>query len=305
MNGSWSETNEQQIALYFGELTTWNYVVYSFIMLCGTVANCLLLFAIYRDPLKCFRNSTTIFILNLAISDLLNNCVNLSELFLSLTNAGGVYGLSDLCGKMVMFSFDCSFYSTFPCVFSMAVERYLAISRPLWHKVYVTRHICRSWIVALWLFIFACAGTGIALRNSIYHNAVLSCFMLLFFFGTIIIYFFAFLSVRRQRQAIDNIISEVTYNIVEVRLKNQSNFLKTIFIVNVILIFGLLPSMLFLVSAIQGDIFTSDDSIAMELLFHMLDISFVVNYAINPFLYYMRLQKYRKTFLILCWKKAL
>ena len=280
------------------------------------MANGLLLFAIYRDPLRCFHNPTTIFVLNLTVSDLLNNCINFSELFLSLTNIGGVHGLPKLLGKIVHSTFDCLFFSTFPFVFSMAVERYLAISRPLWHKVYVTRRFCGYWTVALWLINFGYSGISIALRNSnleqIYETVVQSCIYMSFYFGTIVMYFLAFLSLlRRQRQTIENITSEVTRQTAEVRLKNQSHFLKTILIVNLILIFGLLPTMYYyIVFYLFHDVtdeyfFTSKQSIGMELLHIGLDLFNLVNYAINPFLYFVRLQKYGKTFLILYWKKAL
>ena len=67
MNGSWSDTNIRQSAFYFSELTTWNYVVFSSILLCGIVENGLLLFAMYKDPLKCFRNPTSILVSNFPI----------------------------------------------------------------------------------------------------------------------------------------------------------------------------------------------------------------------------------------------
>ena len=253
MNGSWtwSDVNFGQLTFFFSELTTWNYVVFSCIILCGIVGNGLLLFAIYKDPLKCFRNSTTILISNLAVSDLLNNCISLFDMVLSLTNIGGVFGLSKLPSKILMPILNCLFSSTYPFVFSIAVERYVAISRPLWHKIHATRHFCSTCVIILWLICFAYTGICSALRNAnlelTYYNAVQSCFLLLFFFGSVASYFLAFLSMRRQRQTLENVTSELTRQTAQVRLKNQSNFLKIIFIVNIFLIFGLLPTVCFFV----------------------------------------------------------
>lgn len=304
MNESWSETYEVENVLFFSKLTTWNYVVFSVIILCGIVTNSLLLFAIHKDPLRCLRTPTAIFIFNLAVSDLLSNCINFTELLLSIVlKFGRMIAIPNLMGEILLFIHECLFFSTFPSVFSIAVERYLAVCRPLWHNVHVTRRVCYHWIVVIWLVIFAYTGT---VTVSIYFNAdltyyiVQSCFSTLFFAGTILIYILAMYSIRRKRQAIDNITSEVVRHTTKVRLKNQNNFLNTILIVTLFMTLGLFPSITYLFTLDT----TPENSIAMKLLLGTFDTFNLLNYAINPFLYFLRLQKYRKTFLILYWKKA-
>lgn len=304
MNESWSETYEVENLLFFSKLTTWNYVVFSVIILCGIVTNGLLLFAIHKDPLRCFRTPTAIFIFNLAVSDLLSNCINFTELLLPLVlKFGGMIVIPNLMGEILFFIYECLFFSTFPSVFGMAVERYLAVCRPLWHNVHVTRRVCYYWIIVIWLVIFGYTGT---VTISIYFNAdltyyiVQSCFSTLFFAGTILIYILAMYSIRRKRQAIDNITSEVVRHTTKVRLKNQNNFLNTILIVTLFMTLGLFPSITYLFTLDT----TPENSIAMKLLLGTFDTFNLLNYAINPFLYFLRLQKYRKTFLVLYWKKA-
>jgi hypothetical protein len=226
-----------------------------------------------------------------------------------LTNIGGVFGLSKLPSKILMPILNCLFSSTYPFVFSIAVERYVAISRPLWHKIHATRHFCSTCVIILWLICFAYTGICSALRNAnlelTYYNAVQSCFLLLFFFGSVASYFLAFLSMRRQRQTLENVTSELTRQTAQVRLKNQSNFLKIIFIVNIFLIFGLLPTVCFfvLVSISHHNIYSpTGDSFGWKFLYSIFDVFFLVNIAINPFLYFVCLKRYRKTFLILYWK---
>ena len=303
MKESWSETYEpNNLALFFSKLTTWNYVVFSVITLCGIVTNSLVLYAMHNDPLRCFRTPTAIFIFNLAVSDLLNNCMCFTELLLSL-KFGGMFGIPNPIGKILSFIYECGFFSTFPSVFSMAVERYLAVCRPLWHNVHVTRRFCYHWIVVIWLVIFSYTGAVIV---STYFNAKLiyyivqSCFSALLFGGTTVVYIFAIRSIRRKRKTIDNITSEVVRQTIKVRLKNQNNFLNTILIVTLFVIVGLFPSVIYTFTMQTAP----EYSIAMELLFGTFDIFNLLNYAVNPFLYFWRLQKYRKAFLVLYWKKA-
>ena len=268
------------------------------------VMNGLVLFAIHRDPLRCFRTPTSIFIFNLAVSDLLTNCINACELLVSLTNFRGLLGIPNPMGKILFYVYECVFFTPFPSVFIIAVERYLAVSRPLWHNVYLTRRLCYYWVVVIWLVIFGYTGTIIVLVTfnvgMTYYYIVQSCLTTLLFCGTIIIYFLAIQSIRRQRQSIDNVTSEVGRYTSKVRLKNQNNFLNTLLIVIFFMILGLIPNMT--ANFAMDIMLTLEHSIGMEFLLVTLDIFHLLNNAINPLLYFLRLQKYRKTFLVLYWK---
>ena len=53
----------------------------------GILANLMLLIAFIKDPLKCFRNSATYLVGNLALSDLLVNVVTMTNTFWVFENA--------------------------------------------------------------------------------------------------------------------------------------------------------------------------------------------------------------------------
>ena len=59
--------------------------LYLFFIIMSIIANVLLLFAMYNDSLKCFRNPTSYFIANLGIADLLNSFFHMEELLVSQT----------------------------------------------------------------------------------------------------------------------------------------------------------------------------------------------------------------------------
>lgn len=145
-------STSQNCKLVLGEIKTWNFIVYILIALTGAVANVLLLLAIVKDPLKCFRNPMSWFIANLAFSDLLNALLNVEELCVALTSYESMLCLPGVTPIRINISvYIFVFALTFPSVFSLALERYFAIARPLWHKVHISPRVCRIWIALLWL----------------------------------------------------------------------------------------------------------------------------------------------------------
>ena len=121
------------ITIFFISITTWSFVVYSLISTLGILANVLLLLAIYKDPLKCFHDATSIFIINMSLSDLVNPLCN-----------GRTFTLEDIIWKYLWITIFCfsSQFLTYPSLFVLAFERSLAVICPLWHRVHIRRKVC-------------------------------------------------------------------------------------------------------------------------------------------------------------------
>ena len=101
-----------------------------------------------------------ILLLNQAVADLVNCLVYLTPLivthFHNVTYREYPNILDPLFGSAAFLSFSSSLY----LFLIIAIERYLSIVKPLWHRINVRRvHICRS-IRILWLLaiIFACVS---------------------------------------------------------------------------------------------------------------------------------------------------
>ena len=75
---------------FFTEIKPWTRVFFLIVTAITILANSLLLFAILKDPLKCFRNSTSYFVVRLAVTDLLNQCSFWKS---HSTKFGGIDGL--------------------------------------------------------------------------------------------------------------------------------------------------------------------------------------------------------------------
>ena len=284
--------------LLFGNGTTWSFTVYALISITGIIANVFLLLAIFKDPLKCFSTPTTYFIVNLAVSDLLNLAVCLTCVFLIQTKYGG---LNELAWNITLLSWEITFNLTFPSVFSLALGRCLAVSRPLWHRVRITSRVSRIWLVAVWLFNLVFTLTSYFMYKYISSSQSLF-YGLMFLLITLFVYIFAYFSIRWQHKAkvTDDTMSEQVRRTINARLKIQNRFLFTVFIINGTLILGLLPILIDYGCELRfgqslSDILNRSNTLTAVVLI-VMDILFLINFAVNPFIYYWRLPKYRKTF---------
>ena len=287
---------------FSGTVVTWNLSIYLCIIVIAIIANVLLLFAIYKNPLNCFRNPTTYFIANLAIVDLLQSLVGLEDAFISQsTTYESVYCLPGVWGRINSALADFVYLLTFPSVTILALERYVSIAYPLWHQVKVTSQRCYIWIAMVWLM--NCIYTGIFQLLTAQVVVMITTYPSLFYLTTVAIYLLAFISVRKQRFLLvtDSTKSETNKKMMKLRLRNQNRFLTTVLIINVVLIFGTIPT---LVGTHLSYTFEGPDSPSVDALSFIADILFFLNMAVNPFLYIWRLPKYRKTFLLMyCCKK--
>jgi hypothetical protein len=301
-NDSFNYTGDfQYCEVFLGDIVAWSLTVYLSIIVIATIANVLLLFAIHKDPLKCFRNPTTYFIANLGIADLLNSLFHFEELLVSQTTYNSTFCLPG-SWKTFHAIFGGFIYSlTFPSVTVLALERYVSIAHPLWHQVNVTSRLCCTWIAVVW--IINCVYAGITAR---FFNisGLLIGYPSVFYLTTVFLYLLAFLSIRKQTSSLetDNSKSGSNRRMIKLRLRNQNRFLTTVLIINIFLTFGVTPTLigLHLKHALEWG--TTSTSVAV--LFYTSDILFLINIASNPFLYIWRLPKYRRTFLAMyCRKK--
>ena len=104
----------------------------------GILANLMLLIAFIKDPLKCFRNSATYLVGNLALSDLLLNLMLITGMFLESEN------------EVVVFLQYFSFYSSMLTIFSIALDRYLMITYPFKHRFLMSGKKMAIWIALIW-----------------------------------------------------------------------------------------------------------------------------------------------------------
>ena len=228
-NSSNFNINFEFCELFLGKYVPWSQAVYISILLIGATANVLLLLAIRKDPVKCFRNPTMYFISNLAIADLLNSLFHFEEMLLSLTKYKSTTCLPGVWKRFNLSFFIFVYLLTFPCVSILALERYVSIARPLWHQVNVTSRLCCMWIAVVWTLNFVC--TAIIFSFNILFG-LSTAYQSVFYLSTTIIYILALISIRKQDSSLasDNSNSESVKRMIKKRLKSQNRFLTTVFI---------------------------------------------------------------------------
>ena len=291
--------------LFLGTIVPWNLAVYIYLTVTALISNVLLLFSMCKDPLKCFRNPTSYFIANLAVADLLGSMFHLEELLLSQTTMyNSTYCLPGVWDTIHLQIGGFMSLLTYPSLTILALERYMSVAYPLWHKVNVTTRLCVTSIAVVWLLCLFSAGVGF------HHNPYITFafavgFGCVFYIATVVIYILAYKSIRKQTSTLITgyTESENMKRVLKFRLKNQKRFLSTILIVNWTLTFALIPpffSMVWKYFVPISVIYEND----LQVLYCTCDILFLLNMAANPFLYMWRLPKYRKTFLVLFCNKA-
>ena len=280
---------------FLGDIVPWSLGVYLFFTILAVIANVLLLFAMYKDPLKCFRNPTSYFIANLGIADLLNSFFHMEELLVSQTAYRSTFDLPGAWATIHGIFGSFAFSLAFPSVTILALERYLSIVHPLWHRVKITSRVCYTSIAIIWLLNGIVPGLSM-LRDPDVFVFTLTIYPGVLYVTTILICYLAYLSIRKQYSSLTADISrsESARRTMEIRLYNHNCFLTTIFIVNIVLTFGIIP--------IIGSHFKYNleegmhSTTSAAILFYVADILFLINISFNPFLYIWRLPKYRKTF---------
>ena len=99
----------------------------------------MLLIAFFKDPLKCFRNSATYLVGNLAFSDMLYSLIMMTSIAYSSKDA------------IVQFLIFFSFYSSMLTIFSIALDRFLMITYPFKHRILMSGKRMGIWIAFIWL----------------------------------------------------------------------------------------------------------------------------------------------------------
>ena len=119
----------------------------------ASLGNCLLLLVLYKDPLKRFRNSTSYFIINLSLADILSTASGITETVIQLTpqdsKTGDTQQNQSLAACIDGIGIQCSLLMVM--VFSL--DRYIAITHAYkYEKIVGKKYIVVSVIFLPWCF---------------------------------------------------------------------------------------------------------------------------------------------------------
>ena len=260
----------------------------------GVASNILLLIAFFKDPLKCFKNSGTYLLVNLSVSDCLTS---LCAPFCSFVPV--VYFHTDIFNHFaIILVANVSFLS----ITSVSIDRFLMVTLPIKHRIYVNKgKVMAIWIAAIWMLsslISACNLFYIfKSHNKITIHIIGASFVAL----STVMYSFTYYKLKKQSGniALENSRESRAQ---EIRILKEQKFLKTIIIIACIAFASLFPSLAFF--QVYWSLDFASDSRVFTACRKIFTYVFFTNFAVNPLIYVVRLENYRKTFYFLYYKKG-
>ena len=289
-----SSTNNSAMDDSMPNFPEYTLVLLLLILPIGIIGNFLLIISHIKDPLKVVKSSSSYFIFNIALVDLLSSNSLILVIFSSNNRSHNV-----MASLLTSWLYTVSF----TLYLSLAIQRFCSVVFPLWHRVKITTRICRYWVTGIWLGSIILYGGMAIMSNTevkIQTNLTILVLKWLMLLITQSLYIASCISIRKQNRQTQsrNELNAATERTIAIHLKNESNFIVTISIVCFIQGVSTLPflSMAFIV------IFNATTSsqkgykkiIPSYYIWGVLGIG--VNSAINVFIYIWRLPRYRKTF---------
>ena len=261
------------------------YTITIFHVICifGAISQILLLYAFAKDPIKCFRNSGTYLIANLAIADLLT-CLQVP-----------VFCFLPTTWKFL--SWASEGVSTFT-ISSIALDRFLLVAYPLKHRVLMSGKLVVVFSTCIWLICSAVLAKAFYYSERSVMNSIIIGMNLLQVTQIVLaclIYGFTYHKLKKQSTgfALEN-VPELQR---QTRIMKEKQFLTTIIIVACIAFVCVVPASIFYHLTALQKVYTFRQ--AAEILDDIFSVLFYINFAVNPLLYAIRLPNYRKTFYLL------
>ena len=264
-------------------------LLFTAILFLGVASNILLLFAFLKDPLKCFKNSGTYLLMNLSVSDCLTCLCAPFSSYVPL-----IYFHTDFFSQfVVILVVNASFLS----ITSISIDRFLMVTLPIKHRIYVKGKVMAIWIAAIWMLSSLISAFSFFYTFKKHKEVVVHIISASFVVLSTLMYSFTYHKLKKQSR---NIALENSREsrVQEIRILKEQKFLKTIIIIACIAFASLLTFF-----QVSWSLDLASDSRVFITCRKVLTYVFFTNFAVNPLIYVVRLENYRKTFYLLYYKK--
>lgn len=273
------------------------YFPHHFLCLCGLIAHTLLLVAFIKDSLKCFRNSTSYLIANLAVSDLMYSLVSPVRIYLPNNF------LKDI-------GLDVFVYVSGISLIAVALDRYLMVTYPVRYRYFVNKTRMAVFITFIWLL-----GFGYPLKRWIigpdkFDTHVVNGAALLGIPSVVMLHLKTFQLLRKQSRCVSTpgtSLPATVHN--NKRIMRENHFVKTLVILSSVTVVTYTPRIIF--EEVVNVNFTKEHTLdwhspdmAINILTLIIATIFIANFVVNPFICNWRLPKYRRTFFRLFCKSS-
>ena len=253
----------------------------------GVVLHVLLLIVFIKDPLKCFRNSATYLVANLAVSDLIASLIGP---YLILFRHWILYIITVIALGVSLVA-----------IVSIAADRYLMVAYPFKHHYLMSGKKIIIWITIVWILISSCGVAAFFLfPMSAYSFSVDICVAVAVAIVTVtgVLYVLTCISLRRQTRNLALHNASGSNRSEATRLLKEKQFVRTILLVACIAVIGIMPYSITFYIVIKQEV-ALDKALALNISVQFLAALYFFTFAINPFIYFVRLPRYRKSFCLL------
>jgi hypothetical protein len=266
-------------------------VIKCILVLFAITGNVFVIVAHLKDPLKLFQTSSSQFILNIAVVDLI------AAILIAIYTFVADKTFQRTQRSVIFFPMSLSF----PSFFILSVERFCSVAFPLWHRANVTLRSCRTCVLGIWLFHSAFEAVNLVVveytaDGEFTTGCIRVVYVLFFFISTQAFYLASCLSLKKQNHQIiarqhsgENNLAAT--RAIQLRLLNEKQFLNTITIVCLILALTVFPAIIYykVIYLIWPELM--DLHFTGKIILSLLR----VNFTVNPLIYLWRLKNYRKT----------
>ena len=261
----------------------------------GVISNVLLLVAFIKNPLKCFRNSGTYLVMNLAVSDFL------MSLYYSFIHVE--LNLSRRLSFPPIFYLFLNWFKSVSIVSitSISIDRFLMVAYPMKYRILMKGKVMILWIAAIWIM---CCVIPLFLALSDVRETsriqTITVFSVTVVILSSVMYSSTYRKLKKQSRNIALQNSNET-RAQEIRILKEKRFLKTIIIIAYVAFACVVPSeVMYLMHVSLGLPVDNLAFIMANRVFHFL---YFINFAVNPLIYILRLPNYRKTFYLIYCKR--
>ena len=204
------------------------YIPVHVIGLSGVILHVLLLIAFIKDPLKCFRNSATYLVANLAVSDLI----------ISLCGPYFIW-FTHWTSHIIM---SISYGVSLVAIVSIAVDRYVMVIYPFKHHYLMSGKKIIIWITSIWILTSFSAAVEVLLFPFNVYNFFVSLFLAItFILVTGVLYVLMSIALRRQTRNLVLDDASCSNRSQATRLLKEKQFVRTILLVACIAFIGIVP----------------------------------------------------------------
>ena len=262
--------------------------MYCAICIFSVISQVLLIVAFVKDPLKCFRNSGTYLVANLAVSDFLT-CFLAPFLCCIPTKW--------------YWSVECAMWNSavlsMLTITSISIDRFLLVVYPLKHRV-----LMKGKVIVVWLLFIWCVGCILQIKGSLFFtrmdSTILNFAHIALIIFTSVIYGFTCSKLKSQSKNLA--LENIPHRHQKARVIKEKRFLTTIILISCIALICIVPPSIIYYLLRHHHLFHHD--LTSSIVRGTSKLTFLLNFSVNPLVYVVRLPNYRKTFCLLYLRKG-